>query len=273
MVITEEWDEPQAVPRLPGEAVGSSGGDGSIAGNASSRRGGGRSSSAAPSQLPSVIVDVREFRSALPNMLHLHGVQVKPITLEVGDYILSPDVCVERKAIPDLISSLAHGRLFNQAEAMLRYYKRPALLIECEEGRPFGLINPNELGSEITPQALLSKLSLLLLHFPKLRILWSRSPAHTVAIFTALKQGQAEPDGAAAAALGTQHAPGAGQTFNMAPQDFLRQLPGVHAHNYRKLMNSVPNLQELASRTQEQLVAIIGQQNGRMLHEFLHRES
>ena len=71
---------------------------------------------------------------------------------QVGDYILSPEVCIERKAIPDLISSLSSGRLYTQAEAMLRYYKRPALLIECEESRPFGLINPNELGSEISPQ-------------------------------------------------------------------------------------------------------------------------
>ena len=78
-------------------------------------------------------------------MLHLHGMVVKPITLEVGDYILSPEVCVERKAIPDLIQSLSSGRLYNQAESMTRYYKRPALLIECEEGKPFGLVNCNVL--------------------------------------------------------------------------------------------------------------------------------
>ena len=63
---------------------------------------------------PTVVVDVREFRSALPNMLHLHGVEVRPVTLEVGDYILSSEVCVERKAIPDLISSLGSGRLYHQ---------------------------------------------------------------------------------------------------------------------------------------------------------------
>jgi DNA excision repair protein ERCC-4 len=271
MVVSDEWDAPPPVPRLPGEASGSSGGDGTLGGNASSRRAGGRAAAAAAGP-PTVIVDVREFRSALPNMLHLHGMVVKPITLEVGDYILSADVCVERKAVPDLIQSLAHGRLFHQAEAMLRYYKRPALLIECDEARPFGLINQTELGTEILPNHLLSKLCLLLLHFPKLRLLWSRSPAHTVAIFAALKQGQSEPDAATAAAVGAAHAPGADQAFNMAPQDFLRQLPGVHAHNYRKLMNSVPNLQELAGRTQEQLSAIIGAQNGRLLHAFLHRE-
>ena len=33
---------------------------------------------------------------------------------------------------------------------MTRYYKRPALLIECEEGKPFGLVNCNELGPEVS---------------------------------------------------------------------------------------------------------------------------
>ena len=32
----------------------------------------------------------------------------------------------------------------------------------------------------------------------------------------------------------------------MTPQDLLRQLPGVHPHNYRRLMNRVENLEELA---------------------------
>ena len=126
----------------------------------------------APRGPATVVVDVREFRSALPNMLHLHAIGVKPVTLEVGDYVLTPDVCVERKSVSDLIQSLASGRLFNQAEAMQRYYKRPALLIEFEEGKPFALINPSDITSDISPQAISSKLSLLLLHFPKLRLLW-----------------------------------------------------------------------------------------------------
>lgn len=270
MVLPQDDDAPMAVPRLPGEAAGSSGGDGSVGVNQATRRAGGRATPVA--RTPVVVVDVREFRSPLPNMLHLHGVDVKPMTLEVGDYVLSPDVCVERKAIADLIQSLGSGRLFNQAEAMTRYYKRPALLVECEEGRPFGLVNQNELGADIAPQSVLSKLSLLVLHFPKLRLLWSRSAAHTVAIFNALKRGQAEPEPAMAASVGVPSAPGAEQSFNMAPQDFLRQLPGVYAHNYRRLMNAVRNLQELASKSRTELTAIIGAQNARLLHDFLHRE-
>lgn len=61
------------------------------------------------------------------------------IILQVGDYILTPDVCVERKSLSDLIGSLNSGRLYNQAQAMTRYYKRPILLIEFDQNKPFYL--------------------------------------------------------------------------------------------------------------------------------------
>ncbi len=58
-----------------------------------------------------VIVDMREFRSSLPSLLHASGLLVLPVTLTVGDYILTPEICVERKSIPDLVSSFSSGRL------------------------------------------------------------------------------------------------------------------------------------------------------------------
>ena len=53
-----------------------------------------------------VIVDMREFRSELPSLLHKRGIDIDPVTLEVGDYILTPEICVERKSISDLIGEL-----------------------------------------------------------------------------------------------------------------------------------------------------------------------
>ena len=50
----------------------------------SSRKGGGP----AKREAQAVIVDMREFRSSLPPMLHACGMQVIPVTLEVGDYVL-----------------------------------------------------------------------------------------------------------------------------------------------------------------------------------------
>lgn len=79
----------------------------------STRRAGGRARAPLPS--PHVVVDIREFRSALPSMLHERSNVLEPVTLTVGDYVLSPDMCVERKSIPDLVGSLNSGRLYNQA--------------------------------------------------------------------------------------------------------------------------------------------------------------
>jgi len=58
---------------------------------------------------------------------------------QVGDYILTPEICVERKSISDLIGSLNSGRLYNQSVAMCRAYKRPVLLIEFDPSKPFTL--------------------------------------------------------------------------------------------------------------------------------------
>ena len=84
-----------------------------------------------------VVIDVREFRSTLPSILYTSGFQIVPRTINVGDYILSPEICIERKGISDLFQSFASGRLYNQVESMSRYYKYPCLLIEFSPEKPF----------------------------------------------------------------------------------------------------------------------------------------
>ena len=101
------------------------------------RKGGGLSQDKKPT--PKIIVDMREFNSELPGVLHKKGIDIEPITLEVGDYILTPEICVERKSISDLIGSLNCGRLYNQATSMTRFYARPMLLIEFDQNKPFAL--------------------------------------------------------------------------------------------------------------------------------------
>lgn len=80
--------------------------------------------------------------SSLPNVLHQKGMRIIPVTLEVGDYILSPSVCVERKSIQDLFSSFTSGRLYHQVETMSRYYKIPVLLIEFSQDKSFSFQVP-----------------------------------------------------------------------------------------------------------------------------------
>lgn len=67
----------------------------------------------------------------------------------MGDYILAPQICIERKGISDMFQSFASGRLYAQAESMSRHYDLPALLLEFSPNRSFSLQAENEIPSEI----------------------------------------------------------------------------------------------------------------------------
>ena len=115
-----------------------------------------------------------------------------PATLEIGDYVLTPEICVERKSVLDLFSSFNEGRLFNQVDAMLRHYKVPTLLIEFQPERAFSLQTTGEISPDILATNIISKMVLLVLHFTDLRILWSRSSHATAELFKSLKTNNAE---------------------------------------------------------------------------------
>ncbi|XP_065589028.1 DNA repair endonuclease XPF [Cyrtonyx montezumae] len=219
-----------------------------------------------------VVVDVREFRSELPSLIHRRGIDIEPVTLEVGDYILTPDICVERKSISDLIGSLNNGRLYTQCTSMSRYYKRPILLIEFDPNKPFSLIPQGSLRQEISSSDVTSKLTLLTLHFPKLRILWCPSPHATAELFEELKQNRPQPDAETAMAVtaDSETLPESDK-YNPGPQDFLLRMPGVNAKNCHALMNRVKSIAELVTLPKDKLSEILGNAvNAAQLFDFIH---
>lgn len=252
-----------------------------------------------PSVEADVIVDMRELKSSLPSLLDLHGLQISVHTIEVGDYVISADIAVERKSIPDLIGSLSSGRLYGQIEAMVRHYPVPILLIEVSDsmskfsslGDVVGNNLENSLGvlrKDISISDPRSRLVLLLLHFPQLRIVWSNSPLDTVHIIKRLKEGRRRPNLAHALAAGSTTADSAttanGQTpllaqypsyqsQNLPAIDLLRKLPGVTVGNYRELMERFRSLRGIAIAKEEELVAVMGKENGRTLYAFLHHRA
>ena len=52
----------------------------------------------------------------------------------------------------------------------------------------------SDIGDDVTPNSIISKLSLLILHFPRLQIIWSQSLHATAEIFASLKANQDEPN-------------------------------------------------------------------------------
>ncbi|KAL0326646.1 UNVERIFIED_CONTAM: DNA repair endonuclease UVH1 [Sesamum angustifolium] len=223
-----------------------------------------------------IIVDMREFMSSLPNVLHQKGMRIIPVTLEVGDYILSPLMCVERKSIQDLFGSFSSGRLYHQVEMMSRYYRMPVLLIEFSQDKSFSFQSASEIGDDVTPNNIISKLSLLALHFPRLRIVWSRSLHATAEIFATLKANQDEPDEAKAIRVGVPSEDGViendvrAENFNTSAVEFLRRLPGVTDSNYRSIMDGCKSLAELALLPLEKLAELMGgQKAAKTLRDFL----
>ncbi|KAK4364503.1 hypothetical protein RND71_015861 [Anisodus tanguticus] len=244
-----------------------------ISQNLITRKAGGRREAERELQ---VIVDMREFMSTLPNVLHQKGMRIIPVTLEVGDYILSPLICVERKSIQDLFGSFASGRLYHQVEMMSRYYRIPVLLIEFSQDKSFSFQSASEIGDDVTPNSIISKLSLLVLHFPRLCIIWSRSLHATAEIFASLKSNQDEPDEVKAIRVGVPSEEGVvendvrAENYNTSAVEMLRRLPGVTDSNYRAIMDGCKSLAELAILPVERLAELMGgQKAAKMLREFL----
>lgn len=239
--------------------------------------GGGRL--AATAQPPRVVVDVREFRSSLPSLLHAKSMVIVPCMLTVGDYILSPSICVERKSIKDLISSFKDGRLYTQAETMQLHYKSPMLLIEFDQNKSFTLEpfadlsgSLNSVSATNATSDLQSKLVLLTLAFPRLRIIWSSSPYQTAEIFESLKTQEPEPDPIAAARIGLEGGQKAeDQSFNREPQDMLRVVPGVTGKNIKNLVVEMGSLRDVANASVEELEPAVGKEAGRQIWRFFNK--
>lgn len=127
-----------------------------------------------PAEAVEIYVDMRETRSAVVKHLEESRASLNIKTLEVGDYVLSDRVCVERKTADDFLDTLfGAGRgLFEQIIAMKHSYMRPLLIIEGE-----GLYTKRR----ISPSVIHGVLASIAIDYG-LPILFTASEAETAAI-------------------------------------------------------------------------------------------
>ncbi len=84
---------------------------------------------------PRVIVDERERASGVPERLSKLGVRVYYSRLAIGDYVINPEIAVERKSVQDFISSVYDGRLFSQVSSLSSSYRKPYVIVEGDVTR------------------------------------------------------------------------------------------------------------------------------------------
>lgn len=251
-----------------------------------SRIGGGQIS--AHSAQRQVLVDLREFRSLLPSCIHKIGIDLEPVTLEIGDYVISPESCIERKSISDLIGSLNSGRLYSQAQVMTRYYKRSLLLIEFEDHKSFNFKarywgeTSGAKGPNSRPSPLL-QLAILAIQFPLLRFIWSPSPAFSADIIDELKRNKEEPNKEKHVIRISTGKPGevsqlpveyVTDRYDIEVKDFLLCLPGVTTLNVYTIMNHCRSLIELAELPLDKLAKLLdSEHHAQLLHRSLHAKA
>jgi DNA excision repair protein ERCC-4 len=122
----------------------------------------------------------------------------------------------------------------------------------------------------LTP-SIQSKIVLLTLTFPRVRIIWSSSPYATSEIFNDLKVNNHEPDESRAILMGAEEDPEAGIGVNAAAEELLRCLPGVTVKNVKHVMSKVRSIRELCELSMIEVQDILGVEPGKICWEFMHR--
>lgn len=227
-----------------------------------------------------VIVDTREFNASLPGLLFRYGIRVVPCMLSVGDYVITPDICIERKSVSDLIGSLQNNRLVTQCRKMVQFYKYPTLLIEFDQSQSFSLepfserrtykrqtnSSAHPISNKLSQYEIQLKLTKIVTRFPTLKIIWSSSPLQSVNIILELKMGREQPEPIVATSYGTNLRKNAVSKVNKSntKTEFfidLLKIPGLSKIDYFNIRKSVKTYSKLQHMTVQQITDIIGDVN------------
>jgi len=119
--------------------------------------------------------------------------------------------------------------------------------------------------------SLQSKLVLLTLTFPRLRIIWTSSPYATSEIFNDLKSNNPEPDATKAITIGADNDSEVGAGVNTTAEEVLRCIPGITASNVKMVMNKVTNLRAFCDMSLLEVEKILGVDAGKAAWSFMHK--
>jgi len=125
-----------------------------------------------------IVIDHRETKSGVAKVLDRLGMELSFAALEIGDYVVSDRLAVERKRTDDFASSLIDGKrnLFAQLSDLARVYEKPVLIIEGEDLFTSRQLNPNAIYGSLVSIAIDFGVS----------ILYSRDEEETAAILKVL---------------------------------------------------------------------------------------
>ena len=190
-----------------------------------------------------IVVDTREFRSEVVMALARYGITVESKQMDVGDYIISERVAVERKEAEDFISSLLDGRLFSQMGALKSAYPRPVVIIEGETLH--GIRN-------VSKEAINGALASIAIDFG-IPVIFTKSAKETADIIVSMLKRE-NSEGHVARIRGER----AGFELHEQQQFIIEGLPGVSGVLARRLLSHFGTIRAISNATVEELMEVKG---------------
>lgn len=190
-----------------------------------------------------IIVDSRESKSGIADHLKRGGAEVVIEEMESGDYQITEEIGIERKASNDFVISIMDGRFVPQIKLLKATFKEPYVLIE---GDPF------DTRSNIDENAVIGALSYISV-IEGIKLLYTNSPRQSAAMMLTLQRHALE-------GLGYVPPLRAGKPKERSSQAkyLVEGLPGVGAAGADKLLAHFGHPRAIFTATQEELVKVPG---------------
>jgi Fanconi anemia group M protein len=206
-----------------------------------------------------IIADLRERASGIPRALSEKGLEVRMHRLEIGDYLLTPKIAVERKTTADFVQSIFDKRLFAQVGALRMSFPCPIVLLEkC--GAPSREIHPSAMRGAMLYVSLLNRIP----------IIHTENSADTVETLFAMAQLVHRETAQEFSLHSKRRSPSPQKTQRY----ILETIPGIGPHLAKALLQQFGNLQAVFDAAPDDLMEVpgIGRSRAEKIRTLLQRD-
>jgi Fanconi anemia group M protein len=191
-----------------------------------------------------IVVDHREYRSNVVRNLTVKGTSVEPQQLDVGDYILSSRIGVERKKTEDFLESLIGGKLFKQIARLRDTYSRPIMIIEGDDLYTQRNINHN---------AIFGSLASISVDYG-VSVLSTKNALETADLLNVIAKREQKDDKKVVAVRGEKTQ----MSLRERQQFIIEGLPNVSAVIAKRLLSHFGSIKDIANASIEELQQVKG---------------
>ncbi|MFX1282186.1 MAG: DEAD/DEAH box helicase family protein [Promethearchaeota archaeon] len=199
---------------------------------------------------PLIIIDTREASTRVPKLLKQQGARLQSQELEVGDYVLSNRLVVERKTYSDFVSSIIDGRLFHPSSpgqqsqlTRLSQQRLPLLLIQLES---------EVIGRQIHINSIMGAISSIILDF-QIPLVFTRNDSETATLMFQLAKRE-QKDTPTEFSLPTVSKKE--QNIREIQLFMLAAIPGINLTKAKNLLDKFTTIQAIASASLEELTNV-----------------